>query len=50
MIAQALKSLIAALEELRMSIAQMGESVGRTNIKSALHKPGIYEKVARKIW
>ena len=39
---------MVTLEELQRSTAQVGESVHRTTISHALHKSGLYGRVARK--
>ncbi|MCJ8736209.1 hypothetical protein PDJAM_G00256240 [Pangasius djambal] len=48
LIREAAKRPIVTLEELQRSTAQVGESVHRTTIIRALHKSGLYGRVARK--
>ena len=48
MIREAAQRAVVTLEELQRSTAQVGESVHRTTISHALHKSGLYERVARR--
>ena len=47
-IREAAKRPMVTLEELQRSTAQLGESVHRTTISQALHKSGLYGRVARR--
>ena len=46
LIREAAKRPMVTLEELQRSTAQVGESVHRTTISRALHKSGLYGRVA----
>ena len=48
LIREAAKRPMVTLEELQRSTAQVGESVHRTTISHALHKSGLYGRVARR--
>ncbi|MCJ8737809.1 hypothetical protein PDJAM_G00028230 [Pangasius djambal] len=48
LIREAAKRPMVTLVELQRSTAQVGESVHRTTISSALHKSGLYGRVARR--
>uniref|UniRef100_A0AAX7UKG3 Transposase Tc1-like domain-containing protein n=1 Tax=Astatotilapia calliptera TaxID=8154 RepID=A0AAX7UKG3_ASTCA len=48
LIRNAAKRPMVTLDELQRSTAQMGESVHRTTISRALHKVGLYGRVARR--
>ena len=48
LIREAAKRPLITLEELQRSTAQVGESVHRTTISHALHKSGLYGRVARR--
>lgn len=48
LIRDAAKTPTVTLEELQRSTAQVGESVHRTTISRALHKSGLYGRVARR--
>ena len=48
LIRDAAKTPMVTLEELQRSTAQVGESVHRTTISRALHKSGLYGRVARR--
>ena len=48
LIREAAKRPMITLEELQRSTAQVGESVHRTTISHALHKSGLYGRVARR--
>ena len=45
---EAAKRPMVTLEELQRSTAQVGESVHRTTLSHALHKLGLYGRVARR--
>jgi hypothetical protein len=42
------KNLLATLTELQSSSVEMGEHSRRTTISAALHKSGLYGRVARR--
>uniref|UniRef100_A0A8C9YNW9 Transposase Tc1-like domain-containing protein n=1 Tax=Sander lucioperca TaxID=283035 RepID=A0A8C9YNW9_SANLU len=48
LIREAAKRPMVTLEELQRSTAQVGESTHRTTISHALHKSGLYGRVARR--
>ena len=48
LIREAAERPMITLEELQRSTAQVGESVHRTTISHALHKSGLYGRVARR--
>ena len=48
LIREATKRPMVTLEELQRSTAQVGESVHRTTTSLALHKSGLYRRVARR--
>ncbi len=48
LVRQATKTPLITLNELQRSTAELGESVHRTTISRALHKSGLYGRVARR--